>query len=216
MKSIEKEVEQVTKMVMDLASELEAEPYLVPVGISARHVHLTLEAVSILFGKDHALTVMKALSQPGQYAANEQVQVIGPAGSFSKVRILGPVRAACQVEVSASDARILGVNPPVRASGKIAGTPGVRLMGPEGELELKEGVMIAERHIHMSPEDAAWFGVLNGDMVKIKVSGPKAGTMEQVSVRVDSNYRLDLHIDTDDANAFLLRQGEKVRLEKAL
>lgn len=210
----EKVVEHVAGLVMDIADELETNPYGVPVGISARHIHLTKEAVSILFGKDHTLTFFKKLSQPGQFAANEQVQVIGPKGSIAKVRILGPERSACQVEIAYSDGRTLGIVPPVRSSGDIKGTPGVRIVGPEGEITLDAGVIVAERHVHMSPADAKWFGVTNGQQVKMKASGPKAGIMEKVTVRVDESYRLDFHIDTDDANAFMLKQGERVCLEK--
>ncbi len=214
MNNKEKVVEHVAGMVVDMANELENNPYGVPVGISARHIHLTSEAVSILFGKGHSLTFFKKLSQPGQYAAAEQVQVIGPAGSISKMRILGPERSACQVEIAYSDGRTLGVIPPVRSSGDINGTPGVRLVGPAGEITLDKGVIVAERHVHMSPSDAKWFGVTNGQQVKMVVDGPKAGVMEKVTVRVDNSYCLDFHIDTDDANAFLLSQGEKVRLVK--
>ncbi|MFA9465576.1 MAG: phosphate propanoyltransferase [Velocimicrobium sp.] len=214
MKNTEKVVEHVAGLVMDVANELEANPFLVPVGISARHVHLTKEAVSILFGSKHSLTFFKKLSQPGQFAANEQVQIIGPTGSISKVRVLGPERLACQIEIAYSDSRTLGIIPPVRSSGDIEGTPGIRLVGPEGEVTVDAGVIVAERHIHMSLEDAKWFGVTQGQQVKIDVLGPKAGIMEKVTVRIDKNYRLDLHIDTDDANAFLIRQGEKLRLIK--
>lgn len=207
-------VEHVADLIIDMVKELEGNPFGVPVGISAHHVHLTKEAVSILFGKEHALTFFRRLSQPGQYAAAEQVKVVGPSGSISKMRILGPERAACQVEVTCSDARILGIDPPIRASGDLLGTPGIRLVGPEGEIALDSGVIIAERHVHMTPDDAKWFCVADGQQVKMAIGGPKAGIMEKVSVRVSESYRLDFHIDTDDGNAFLLRQGEKVRLLK--
>lgn len=214
MENTQEIVEQVADMVVDMANELESNPYGVPVGISARHIHLTKEAVWTLFGKGHSLTFFKKLSQPGQFASAEQVQVIGPRGSISKVRILGPERKECQVEIPFSDGRTLGVIPPVKASGDIMGTPGIRLVGPAGEITLPSGVIVAERHVHMSPADAKWFGVKNGQQVKMVVSGPKAGVMEKVTVRVSESYRLDFHIDTDDANAFLLKQGDKVRLEK--
>lgn len=207
-------VEHVADLVVDMVKELEQSPYVIPAGISARHVHLTKEAVQILFGKGHTLTFYKELSQPGQFAAAETVAVIGQKNSISKVRVLGPERSVCQVEIAYSDGRTLGITPPVKASGDIKGTPGIRLKGPAGELILEYGVMVAERHVHMSPEDAKWFGVKNGQRIKIAVSGPKAGVMEQVTVRVDCSYRLDLHIDTDDANAFLIQQGEKVTMER--
>ncbi len=214
MNNKEKAVEHVASLVTYIVKELETNPYGVTVGISAHHIHLSKEAVSILFGKGHALTFFRKLSQPGQYAAAEQIKVIGPSGSIAKMRILGPERAACQIEITYSDARILGVVPPVRASGDLKGTPGIRLVGPVGEVTLDSGVIIAERHVHMSPADAKWFGVSDGQQVKMEISGPKAGVMEKVAVRVKADYCLDFHIDTDDANAFMLQQGVKARLMK--
>lgn len=214
MDKINQAAEHVADLITDMVRELEGNPFGVSVGISARHVHLTKEAVSILFGKEHTLTLFRKLSQPGQYAATEQVKVVGPSGGTLKMRVLGPERTACQVEVACSDARILGIDPPVRASGDLSGTPGIRLVGPEGELCLDRGVIIAERHVHMTPDDAKWFCVADGQQVKMEVGGPKGGVLEKVSIRVGANYRLDFHIDTDDGNAFLLRQGEKARLLK--
>jgi len=205
-------IEYVASLIADMASELESNPYGVPAGISAHHVHLTKEAVSVLFGQGYRLTFLKKLSQPGQFAAQEQVQVVGPSGKTVKMRVLGPERSVCQVEISSSDSRVLGVAPIVRASGDLKGTPGIRLVGPAGALFLDEGVIIAERHVHMTPADARWFGVSNGQQVSIAVGGPKAGIMEQVAVRVDESYSLEFHIDTDDANAFLMKQGQFVGL----
>lgn len=185
---------------------------LVPVGISARHVHLQTEHLEKLFGKEYKLTFLKELSQPGQFAAQETVCIIGPKGKIEKVRILGPVRSKTQVEVSASDARVLGVAPVVRSSGNHQGTPGITIVGPEGQIEIKSGVIVADRHIHMSPDDAMDFMVGDGEKVRVMVSGPKGGIMDNVTVRVSENYRLDMHIDTDDANAFLIKQGDMLKI----
>lgn len=203
-----------TQLVYSVAQELYNDLYAVPVGISARHVHVSKEALELLFGKGISLTKFKSLSQPGQFAANETVEIIGAKGSIKKVRILGPERKDCQVEISASDARVLGIKAPVRASGNIEGTPGIKIKGPCGEIGISNGVIIAERHIHMSNDDAHWFGVKNGDSVMVCVSGNKGGIMGNVTVRVSDSYALDMHIDTDDANAFSISQGQKLTLIK--
>lgn len=214
MENKERFVEYVTNKIVDLLTELENNPYMVPVGISARHVHLTHEAISILFGRNTTLSIKKQLSQTGQFAANEQVQLVGPKGTISNVRVLGPERSECQVEISYSDARKLGVNGMVRASGDLHGTPGIRLVGPVGSIDLESGVIIAKRHVHMNPMDAKWFGVEDGQKVTMIVTGPKSGIMQEVTVRVHTTFRLEYHIDIDDSNAFFLQQGSKVRLTK--
>lgn len=176
---------------------------------SARHVHLTQETVEVLFGKGHELTPRKYLSQPGQYASTDKVTVIGynkkdpngprPSAAFS---ILGPVRNANQVEVSFTDARTLGLSAPVRESGDIAGSGKCTIKGPCGEVDLEEGVIVAKRHIHMAPEDAANFGVENGQIVSVKVNGTGRETIfGDVVIRVSKNYALAMHIDTDECNA---------------
>ena len=207
-------IQKITEMVLEHWNRLSADPYQVPVGISARHVHLSRDHVEILFGAGYQLTPEKSLSQPGQFACKEQVEVCGPKGSIKKVRILGPERKQSQVEMAFSDCRILGINPPVRTSGDLKETPGILLKGPVGEVSLKEGVIIADRHIHMTPEEASWFDVSDGDRVNVLVPGEKAGVLGRVLVRVTSESRLDLHVDTDDANAFLLRQGQWVTIRK--
>ena len=207
-------IQKITEMVLEHWNRLSADPYQVPVGISARHVHLSRDNVEILFGAGYQLTPEKSLSQPGQFACKEQVEVCGPKGSIKKVRILGPERKQSQVEMAFSDSRILGINPPVRTSGDLKETPGILLKGPVGEVSLKEGVIIADRHIHMTPEEASWFDVSDGDRVNVLVPGEKAGVLGRVLVRVTSESRLDLHVDTDDANAFLLRQGQWVTIRK--
>ena len=207
-------IQKITELVLEHWNRLSTDPYQVPVGISARHVHLSRDHVETLFGAGYQLTPEKSLSQPGQFACKEQVEVCGPKGSIKKVRILGPERKQSQVEMAFSDCRILGIKPPVRTSGDLKETPGILLKGPVGEVSLKEGVIIADRHIHMTPEEASWFGVSDGDRVNVQVPGEKAGVLGRVLVRVTNESRLDLHVDTDDANAFLLRQGQWVTIRK--
>ena len=169
---------------------------------SARHVHVTQETLEILFGKGHTLTNKKDLSQPGQFACEERVTVVGPKRELANVSILGPVRAEDQVELSLSDARNIGVIAPVRESGDIAGTPGCKLVGPCGEVEIKEGIIAAKRHIHMTPADAEKFGVKNHDVVSVKIdSEDRPVIFGNVIVRVSDKFALAMHIDTDESNA---------------
>lgn len=171
---------------------------------SARHVHVTKETLAILFGEEHELTKKKDLSQPGQFACEERIAVIGPKGQFPAVSILGPVRPANQVEISASDARSIGVSAVVRESGDIAGTPGCKLVGPKGEVEISEGVIVAKRHIHMTPEDAENYGLCDKQIVSVKVpSNGRELIFGDVVVRVSEKFKLAMHIDTDESNAAL-------------
>jgi putative phosphotransacetylase len=167
---------------------------------SARHIHVSKEALEALFGAGYELTKKKELSQPGQYACEEKLVVVGPKGSL-KASILGPVRPATQVELSYTDARTLGVDAPLRESGDLDGTPGIKLVGPCGEVELTSGAIIAKRHIHMTPEDAAEFGVENGQIVSVKVESGRSALLGDVVVRVSPKFALAMHIDTDEANA---------------
>ena len=174
----------------------------VMVETAARHVHVTEETLEILFGKGYQLTKKKDLSQPGQFACEERVQVIGPKNSFPAVSILGPTRPADQVELSASDARSIGVAAPVRESGDIAGSGACKLVGPKGEVELKEGVIVAKRHIHMTPEDAEKYGVKDTQVVSVKIDSPERSLVfGDVVVRVSPKFKLAMHIDTDESNA---------------
>lgn len=176
----------------------------VMVETSARHVHVTEETLEILFGKGYQLTKKKDLSQPGQFACEERVQVIGPKNSFPAVSILGPTRPADQVELSASDARSIGVAAPVRESGDIAGSGACKLVGPKGEVELKEGVIVAKRHIHMTPEDAENYGVKDKQVVSVKIDSPERSLVfGDVVVRVNPKFKLAMHIDTDESNAVM-------------
>lgn len=173
------------------------------VEISARHVHVTQEDLETLFGKGYELTVKKMLSQPGQFASNEKVKVIGTNGEFPAVSILGPVRPATQIEVSLTDARSIGVSAPVRESGDVAGSGACKLVGPCGEVEVKEGVIAAMRHIHATPEDAERMGLKNGEIVSVEIptANSRSLTFGDVVVRVSEKYALAMHIDTDEANA---------------
>ena len=175
---------------------------------SARHVHVTREALDILFGKDYELTVKKMLSQPGQYASAERVDVVGPKKTLTGVSILGPVRPETQVELSLTDARSIGVVAPVRESGQIAGSGACKLVGPKGEVEITEGVIAAKRHIHMTPADAAEFGVTDKQVVSVKIdSDGRSLTFGDVVVRVSEKYALAMHIDTDESNAGCVAPG---------
>ena len=169
---------------------------------SARHIHVSRRVLDILFGEGYELTRKKDLSQPGQYACEERVQVIGPKGSFPGVSILGPVRNATQVEISASDARSIGVTAPVRESGDIKESGACKLVGPKGEVELNDGVVVAKRHIHMTPEDAEKYNLQDKQIVNVKVeSDGRSLIFGDVIVRVSPSYALAMHIDTDESNA---------------
>jgi putative phosphotransacetylase len=180
----------------------------VPIGVSARHIHLSPEHIEALFGKGYELTVLKPLSQPGQFAAQETVRVVGPKGSFPRVRILGPARGRTQLEVSKTDAITLGLQPPVRESGNIEGTPGIRLEGPAGAVEIPEGVIIAARHIHFHPSDAERWGIQDKQRLKVRVGGERGLVFENVIARVSDQFALDMHIDTDEANAAGVMSGD--------
>jgi len=187
----------------------------IPVGISGRHLHLSQEHLEILFGKGYQLTKLKDLSQPGQYACEEKVDVYSPAGKLQAgVRILGPVRSQTQVEISRSDAIRGKFVAPVRSSGDVKGSGAARLVGPKGEVEITEGVIIADRHIHFSPEEAKEFGVQDRELVSIYVEGEKSGILGNVLCRVSPKFLLDCHLDTDDGAAFGLSNGDQVTLVK--
>ncbi len=169
---------------------------------SARHVHLCEKDIETLFGKGAALTHKKDLSQPGQFACEERVTVVGPKREIANVIVLGPARPSTQVELSLTDARTLGISAPVRESGDIAGTPGCKIVGPCGEVEITEGVIAAKRHVHMTPEDAEKFGVADKDVVSVKIdSNGRSLIFGDVVIRVKPTFALAMHIDTDESNA---------------
>lgn len=169
---------------------------------SARHVHVTQEALEALFGKDAVLTKKKDLSQPGQYACEERVTIVGPKKELKNVSILGPVRSATQVELSATDARSIGIPIAIRESGDIEGTPGCKIVGPAGEIEIDKGVIVAKRHVHLTPETAEKLGVKNKDIVWVKAeTDGRAAILGDVVIRVSDQFADAMHIDTDESNA---------------
>ena len=186
---------------------------LVPVGVSNRHIHLTKADLAVLFGEGYELTPLKDLSQPGQFACKETLTLVGPSlRPIENVRVLGPLRGKSQVEISATDSYVLKVKPPVRESGNVVGSAGVTIVGPKGVVQLKEGCIIANRHIHMSPSDAASFRVKDGDTVTVDVEGKRRTRWYDVQVRVSPDFRLEMHVDTDDANAAGIGNGFKVKV----
>ncbi|WP_442600430.1 phosphate propanoyltransferase [Neobacillus sp. D3-1R] len=180
----------------------------VPIAVSNRHVHLSKEHVERLFGRNYQLNKWKDLSQPGQFASKETVTLIGPKGKIEKVRVLGPARGDTQVEISLFDGFTLGVTPPIRDSGDIDGTPSIIIQGPRGQLKVEQGLICAARHIHMNPEDAAHFNVTNGERVQVKVLGQRGVTFDHVLIRVSPRYKLEMHIDLDEANAAQIKSGQ--------
>ncbi|WP_028595504.1 phosphate propanoyltransferase [Paenibacillus assamensis] len=184
----------------------------VPVGVSGRHIHLTQEHIEALFGPGAQLTEFKALSQPGQFAAVETVEVIGPKGSFNTVRILGPARPASQLEISRTDSFALGVKAPVRESGAIEDTPGITLKGPHGEVVLDKGVIVAARHIHFHTSDAEKWGIQDKQTLRVRVGGERGVVFENVLARVHPTFALDMHIDTDEANAAGVKNGDTAEI----
>lgn len=184
----------------------------VPVGISNRHIHLSNQDLETLFGEGYELTVRNDLSQTGQYAAEETVTIEGPKSAMQNIRILGPTRPETQLEISRTDSFALGVKPPVRDSGSLEGSPGIKLVGPKGEVTLDKGVIIAQRHIHMTEKDAEQFGVKDKDLVSVRVGGERGIVFQNVLVRVRNDFVLEMHIDTDEANAAILGNGQEVEV----
>lgn len=173
----------------------------VPVGISNRHIHLSQADLDQLFGAGYQLTPMKELSQPGQFACKETVTICGPKGAIEKVRVLGPVRKETQIEIVAGDCFKLGVKAPAKLSGDLAGTPGITVVGPKGSVQAAQGLIVAQRHIHMAPADAQAYGVQDGQIVKIRVGGLRGGIYDNVAIRVTTSSKLECHLDTEEANA---------------
>lgn len=179
----------------------------IPVAVSARHIHLSREHLDILFGEGYELNKRADLSQPGQFAAEETVKISTPKSEFASVRVLGPCRPASQVEISWTDAMKLGVRPPLRESGDIKGSAPVTITGPNGTVELEEGLIIAKAHVHMTPADAEKFNVTNGQIVTVEVGGERPVAFKNVVIRVSESYALEMHIDTDEANAGFIGKG---------
>lgn len=183
-----------------------------PIAMSNRHIHVSEEALKVLFGEGYELTPIKDLSQPGQFACDEKVDIEGPRGTIKGVRILGPTRKDTQLEISISDAFSLGVKPVIRDSGDIEDTPGVKIIGPKGEYEIDKGVIVAARHIHMHTDDANEFGVKNNDKVDIKVDGDRGVIFNNVLIRVSDNYKLEMHVDMEEGNASGAKNGDIVTI----
>ncbi len=190
------------------------EKKMVPVGLSNKHIHLSQEHLDILFGEGYELKKFKDLSQPGQYAAEEKVDVVGVKGTLKGVRILGPVRKETQVEVSLADGFVLGVIPPVRDSGDLIDSPGAKIVGPKGEVVIEKGIIAAARHIHMHTSDAENFGVVDKEEVSVRVEGKRGLIFENVLVRVNKDYALEMHVDIEEGNAAGLKNGALVELIK--
>ncbi|WP_286228731.1 phosphate propanoyltransferase [Neobacillus mesonae] len=196
----------------DKVSAGSRESLQIPVGVSNRHVHLAPEDVSALFGEGYSLMPLRELSQPGQFAAKEQVTLVGPKGIIQNVRILGPARGETQVEISNTDGYQLGIHPPTRLSGWIEDTPGLTLVGPKGCISLQKGVIVAKRHIHISDIDAQKYSLKDGDCLYLQSEGERQIIFADVMVRIHPNYRLDFHVDMDEGNAAGLKTGDMVKL----
>lgn len=184
----------------------------IPVGISNRHVHLAQQDVEALFGKGYTLTPLKPLRQPGQFAAEECVTIVGPKGSLKNVRVLGPTRPVTQLEVSRADCFTLGIKAPVRESGQLEKAGDALLVGPKGHVDLHSQVICAWRHIHLSPQDARRLNVINGQKVSVRSTGERQLTFDEVVVRIRDDFALEFHIDTEEANAAGLKNGAQVTL----
>lgn len=185
-----------------------------PIALSNRHIHLSKEDLELLFGEGHSLTILKDLSQPGQYACEEVVDLVGPKKTIQRVRVLGPTRPSTQVEVSISDAFSLGIKPVIRQSGDTKNTPGLKLLGPVGEVEIKEGVIVASRHIHMNLDDAEKFGVSDKEVVGVRTFGERGLVFENVLVRAHESFALEMHVDIEEGNASGVKNGDMVELIK--
>ncbi|MCT4543248.1 MAG: phosphate propanoyltransferase [Vallitalea sp.] len=186
----------------------------IPVGISNRHIHLSKADMDSLFGKGYQMSKMKDLSQSGQYACKETVTICGPKGAIEKVRILGPVRSKTQVEVLVGDSFKLGIVSPVRLSGDLYGSPGITLVGPKGSVRIDEGLVVAQRHIHMNCEDAQYFGVSDGQVVSIEINGSRGGIYNNVAIRANDTSVLECHVDTEEANAMNINSLSKIKIIK--
>lgn len=213
--SISKEDYLVKLIAKIVAEELYGMTTQIPIGVSNKHIHLSQEHVEALFGEGHELTPIKDLGQPGQYACAETVAVRGPKGEFGRVRVLGPVRGESQVELSKTDARTLGIKAPITESGKLEGTPGVELIGPEGSVVLEKGAIVALRHIHVPTKLAKEWGLKDKDIVDVKVNGgDRAAVLGNVLIRVSDKFALEMHVDTDEANACCLDNNDTVSIVK--
>ncbi len=211
-----KDIEALTRLVISCMKNQQEKGngFLVPVGVSNRHIHLSQEHVEALFGPGHQLTKKKEL-MGGQFACEECCTIVGlKLRAIENVRVLGPARKSTQVEISSTDARKLGINVPIRESGDTKGSAPIAIVGPKGAVYCEEGCIVAARHIHMSPADAVTAGVHDGDYVSVRVDNERGTTFNNVKIRVDDSFTLEMHIDTDEANASEIKQGDKVAIVK--
>lgn len=209
--SQEKLVEIITEIVREKLKEKDDE-VLIPIGVSNRHIHLSKEDLEFLFGIGYELTNIKPLKQPGQFASKEVVTIKGPKGELEKVRILGPLRNQTQIEISLSDSFKLGVKAPIKESGKLDETPGLKIIGPKGTIETSKGTIVALRHIHMDESTAKKLNLADKDIVDVEVNGVRKGVLGNVLVRVSDKYVLEMHVDMDEANASCLKNGDLVKI----
>ncbi|ROP61829.1 propanediol utilization protein [Enterobacter sp. BIGb0383] len=214
----QQQAELITRQILQELAERDTRPASsvaqtldIPVGISNRHVHLSREDMDALFGYGATLTRMKAVKQPGQYAAEETVILRGPKGELQRVRVLGPLRSATQIEISVADSFVLGVKAPVRMSGDLQDSPGIEIIGPRGRVMKSDGAIVAWRHIHISPSDAERFALRDGMEIDVRINGYRGGILSHVLVRVSADAVLEMHIDVEEANGFGLRNGDCVR-----
>ena len=198
--------DELIRRVIERVARVISKPRI-PIDASGRHMHISRTDLEVLFGPGYRLTKRGDLSQPGQFSCVERVRVIGPRGEFPSVVILGPERPETQVEISFTDAKILGVDAPLRLSGDTAGTPGIKIVGPAGEMEISQGVIVAKRHIHMAVEDAAAYGLRDGQIVSVRFYGGRGITFHEVPLRVSPDFLTGMHIDYDEANAMGFRSG---------
>lgn len=198
--------QELQRILVDKIKQFER--YKIKIGVSNHHVHLSRHDTDILFGKDYALTKKSDLGQPGQFAAKETVTLVGPKGKMEHVRVLGPIRSQSQIEISKTDSFRLGIKAPIVLSGHLEGTPGITLIGPRGTVTLEEGVIIAKRHIHMTPSQAAQRGLTDGQIVNVETFGERHGVLGDVVIRVSDTAGLEMHIDVDEANACSLGNND--------
>lgn len=205
---------QVADLAAEIEKRLKRSKLAVPVGVSNRHCHLTREHFKVLFGASAEPKRVKDIKQPGFYAAEEAISVQGPKGTLHKIRLVAPYRDHTQIELAVTDALALGLKPPVRESGDVKGSAGATLIGPAGKVDIKEGVIIAQRHLHFSPSEAKAWGMTSGEVVRVRcgTGGGRSTVFEDVVVRVSDKYSLEFHVDTDEANAAGIKTGDIVHI----
>lgn len=209
-RSNEELISLITKMVIEELNK--EEEILIPIGVSNRHAHISREDLDILFGPGYELTKLKDLKQPGEYASNERIDIRGPKGEIKNVRILGPIRKKTQIEVSLTDGFQLGIKPPIRESGKLEDSSPIEIIGPKGSIKKTDGVIAASRHIHMPTKIAEKLNLKDKDIVDVEVPGIRRGILGNVLIRVSDNYELEMHLDTDESNAYNLKNNDKVKI----